>query len=361
MKLKFKCLLFLLLPIMAYAVEGKTAYKKIITKNFTVDNNANFNVANKYGKIIFHTWNKNEVKATITITGFGKDDAQAQSNAEAVEIKSENSSSQISLRTTYNRPGSGGSWFSWGNNNNDTKGYVNIDYDIYVPQSLQQVMVDNQFGDVIVERFTFPAILNMNYCTFDIRDAENLNLKINYCDKGKIGRAKEVDLKANYSTVNVERAENIVTAANYSNFTVERAQDVKLNANYSDLKIGKINSLDGKYTYSDVKAEEVQSEINVSLTYGGIKVEKVGTGFKGADLRGVYSDIKLAFSRRQPLAIQANLVYGNLRVSGLDVKNVYSEKKGSVHNYSAIAGGGNDGSPQVKIKGTNTDVNLDVF
>lgn len=361
MKLRFKCLLFLLFPLLAQAHNGGTAYKKTIVKAFTVSDNAALSISNKYGKIIFHAWNKNEIKATITITGFGKNEDQARSIAELVDIDTDKSTgTAVSMRTAYNPARANSGWFSWGGKM-DSKDYVNIDYDVYIPQSLQKLMVENQFGDVIADRFTFPVMLDMNYCTFDIREAADLTFRINYCDKGKIGKAGKVTVKGNYSTIRADQLGSLETSSNYSEYTIGKLGSLKIAANYDDYKIETADQLSGRCTYSDVRVGELQQEIDMRMTYGDVKVDKVGSGFKQADFQLTYSDLKINFARRQPLSINVNLVNGDLRTGGLELKNVISNKKNSTLNYTAQAGGGSESSPVIKVQGTNSDVKLDIF
>lgn len=361
MKLKFKCLLFLLLPLLAEAHKGGTAYKRTIVKEFSVSDNAVLSISNKYGKIIFHAWNKNEVKATVTITGFGKNDDQARSVAEMVDIRTDKSSStDVSLHTVYNPSKGGGGWFSWGGKM-DSKDYVNIDYDIYIPQSLQRLLVQNHFGDVIADRFSFPATLELNYCTYDIREAEELNFRINYCDKGKIGKAGKVNIRGNYSNLRADQLEALETSSNYSEYTIAKLGSLKISANYDDYKIEQAEQVSGRCTYSDIRLSALNQEINMSTTYGDVSINKVGTGFRKADFQMTYSGLKANFSRRQPLFIQVNLVHGDLKTGDLELKSVNSVKTNATLVYSALAGGGNESSPVVKVKGTNTDVKLNVY
>lgn len=361
MKLRFKCLLFLLLPLLAQAHDGRTGYKKTIVKNFTVSDNATLSISNKYGKIIFHAWNKNEIKATITVTGFGKNDEQAQSIAGLVDVDTDKSSSTaVSMRTAYSPSKGGSSWFSFGGKM-DSKDYVNIDYDVYIPQSLQKLQVENQFGDVMADKFTFPVMLDMNYCTFDIREAEDLTFRINYCDKGKIGKAGKVTVKGNYSTIRADKLEALETSSNYSEYAVGKVGSLKVAANYDDYKIESADWVDGRCTYSDVRIAELQQGINMRMTYGDVKVIKVGSGFKKADFQLTYSDVNISFARRQPLSMTVNLVYGDLGTGGLELKNVVSNKKGPTLNYTALAGGGSESSPYIKVQGTNSDVKFDSY
>ncbi|PSL48132.1 putative adhesin [Chitinophaga niastensis] len=361
MKLKFKCLLLLLLPLVSQAYNNGTTYKKIINKEFAVSNNAVLSISNKYGKIILHAWNKNEIKATITVTGFGKKESEAQSIADIVDVATDkNSPTAVALRTVYNPSKQSSGWFSWGGKI-DSKDYVNIDYEVYIPQSLQRLIIDNQFGDVIADKFTFPADLALNYCTYDIREAEDLSLKINYCDKGKIGKAGKVNVKGNYSTMRGEQLGSLEASSNYSEYTITKLGTLSISANYDDYKIEQVEQVSGRCTYSDVRLNELQHRIDLRMTYGDVVIKKTSMGFKGADLQVTYADVKIAFPRKQPLSLDVNLVYGDLGTGGLELKNVSSNKKGSTLIYSAQAGSGSEPAAQIKIRGTNTDVKLEAF
>jgi hypothetical protein len=360
MKLKFKCLLFLLLPLLAQAHNGTTVYKRTIVKEFTVNDNATLNLSNKYGKIIFHAWNKNEIKATITVTGFGKNDEQAKAIAELVDVNTNQGNNGVSLNTYYNPSKNNSGWFSWGGKM-DSKDYVNIDYDIYIPQSLQNLLVKNQFGDVIADKFSFPVTLEMNYCTFDIREAQDLVFKINYCDKGKIGKAGNVTVKGNYSAIRGGQLEGLDANSNYSEYAFNRVGSLKISSNYDDYKMDVAGAVSGRGTYSDVRLKELQQSVDLNMTYGDVKIEKVGSGFKQGDFQLTYSDLNISFSSRQALSIEANLVNGDLETGRLELKNVISNKKNSTLHYTAQTVGGSDSSPYIKIRGTNTDVKLGTY
>lgn len=359
MKLKFNLLLCLLFPLFTFAKEGDVTYKRTVTKNFTVNANAAFSLSNKYGKVVFHAWNKNEIKAIVTITGFGKKVDEAQAIAEMVDITTEKDGpSAVALRTNYN-PKSGSSWFSWGGKK-DSKEYVNIDYDVYIPQSLSQLNVENNFGDVIADKFSFPVTLSMNYCSYDIREAEDLQLRINYCEKGRIGKAGKVVIKGNYSDLKAEQLGGLDVNSNYSNYVVTSVGDLRVASNYDDFKLERAKNVSGHVTFTDTRFNELEQQLNLKTTYGDIVVKKVSGTFKGADLILTYSDLKMTVGSRQPLQLDILLVNGGLSKGGLELKNVVSNKTASTLRYTAQAGGGNEQSPVIKIKGTNSDVKLEV-
>jgi hypothetical protein len=131
-----------------------------------------------------------------------------------------------------------------------------------------------------------------------------------------------------------------------------------MSATYSDFKIQKLGSIAGSLTYSDVKLGELQQDINLKMVYSDLKIDKVTTSFKGAEVQGTYSDLRLGVSRRQPLVVDVRLTYGDLKLGDLEMKNVYSEKRSSSLTYKGNANGGSEGSPKIRVQGVNTDVKI---
>ncbi|SHL18728.1 hypothetical protein SAMN05444266_102361 [Chitinophaga jiangningensis] len=357
MKRKFSFLLCLFLPLLALANRGEVSFKRTEVKEFKVTSGAQFKLTNKYGQIIIHTWNKNEIKATVTITGFGKNHSEAQNIVSEVNINSTATNNSVTLATDYNAKSSS-RWFMF-SGGKDSKDYVNIDYDVYVPQSLAQAYVENNFGDVLaVDKLTFPAIMKLNYCNFDIRDAEDLQLGINYCNKSKIGNANKVKLNSNYSEVKCAELKSLTVASTYSNIEAETIGMADIKATYDNYKIQNVFSLISKGTYSDFTIGTLQEKLDAKLTYGDLKIEQVTNAFRGGDVKLTFGNARLGVSKRLALRLDLRMTLGDVKVNGLDVKNVQSVKTGTTAVYTALAGGAGEQSPILRVAGTNSDVKL---
>ncbi|MBV7529365.1 hypothetical protein [Chitinophaga sp. sic0106] len=357
MKRKFSFLLCLLLPLLSLANRGEVSFKRTEVKEFKVSSGAQFKLTNKYGQIIIHTWNKNEIKATVTITGFGKNDTEAQNIVSAVNINSSGSNNSVSLATDYS-PKSSSRWFNFGGGK-DSKDYVNIDYEVYLPQSLAMAYIENNFGDVLaVEKLTFPAIMKLNYCNFDIRDAEDLQLGLNYCSKGKIGTANRVKMNSNYSDVKSGELKSLTVSSTYSNIEAETIGKADIKATYDNYKVQNVFGLITKGTYSDFTIGTLQEQLDAKLTYGDLKIEQLTSAFKGGDVKLTFGNAKMGVSRRLALRLDLKMTLGDVKVNGLDVKNVQSVRNGVNTSYSAYAGGAGEQSGILRVAGTNSDVKL---
>lgn len=360
MKEKFKILLLLLLPVFAFGSNGNSEFKRVIVKEFNSNNSfALLSISNKYGKVIIHSWSKNTIKATITITGFGKTIDEAKATNDMVDIANNSGGNAVSLQTVYNPSGSGSKWFSWGSTKKDSKDYVNIDYEVYLPESLGRLVIDNNFGDVITDVLSFPAVISMNYCNYDIKEAQRpLEMHMNYCQKGKIGKAEVVVIKANYSNIRSESVESLTTSSNYSEYVLGSVGKIEAKGNYDDYTVSKVGFLTAKCTYTDFHITDVRTDINVNLVYSDMDIKNLSSGFKEVDMHLTYSDIKLGFSQGTGFQLKATLNNGDLKTGELSLKNVNSVKKNSSLVYSATSGNGGEQSPSINIQGVYSDIAL---
>lgn len=357
MKERFKILLLLLFPILAFGKNGDSEFKKTIVKEFPANSGTTLNVSNKYGKIVVHTWNRNEVKAIVVITGFGKNMEEAESITRMVDIGIETPGNDINLKTNYNTS-SGNKWFSWGNRKN-SKDYVNIDYELFVPEKFGKLMLENNFGDIITDVLTFPAELRLNYCSYDIKGAQKpLDINMNYCDRGRIGKADVVTIRANYSNVKSDVINSLTTRSNYSDFTIGTVTNLSVSANYDDYIVTKVGSVTAKCNYTDFRITELQTTANAHMVYGDFSAKILANTFKGADMHLTYSDLKMGVPLRLAVQIRVQLTSGSVRTGELTMKTVSNIKKNSQLSYTAITTTGDEQSPLINVRGVYSDVNL---
>lgn len=353
---KSTLLLFLLLPIAAWAAKGDEEHKIRLSKEVKLNPRARVAIINKYGKIIVNTWDKMECKAEIEITGFGTSDDQARKMAEMVEINMAASSpDNVKIETRYSPAGS--KWFNFGKR--DSKDHVQVNYTLYVPRNLAGLALENNFGDILARELPFYTHVNINYGFFDIGQSDNgLKVNMNYTDKARIGKADQLEVNANYSSLRADNVSSMRLNSNYSSYTLNKVNDLIIDCNYDDYKVDQIVNLKYNSNYSDIKMNGLKTAGDFRITYSDVLVRSLSSGFHSININSTNSDVKLGINVKTAFRIAANLRYGELDTKGFEWKNVSSVKKNNNLSFSAITANGTDASPAIKINGSYSDVRL---
>src|SRR5699024_1021071 len=122
----------LLIPMVTLAgKESRINYEKKLNFSFNVNNNAHFQLTNKYGDITFYSWDKNVISATVTITVKADNQEDAKRIANGIQIEKSQSGNNVSLTTNYSSGGSSTSFWNlfFGGGMSSQKN-ISIDYKV---------------------------------------------------------------------------------------------------------------------------------------------------------------------------------------------------------------------------------------
>jgi len=353
---KSTLLFFLLLPFAALAAKGDEEHKIRVTKEVKLNPKARVAITNKYGKIVVNTWDKMECKAEIEIIGYGNSNDQARKMAEMVEINMAASSpDNVKIETKYSPAGN--KWFNFGKR--DSKDHVQVNYVLYVPRNLGGMALDNNFGDILARELPFYTHVNINYGFFDIGQSDNgLKVNMNYTDKARIGKADQLEVNANYSSLKADNVGSMKLNSNYSSYTLNKVDDLIIDCNYDDYKVDQIVNLKYSSNYSDIKMNGLKTAGDFRVSYSDVLIRHLSSSFSAINISSTNSDIKLGIAVKTAFRINANLRYGDLDSKGFEWKNVNHVKKNNNLSFSAITANATDASPIIKINGSYSDVRL---
>lgn len=352
---KSTILLLLILPFTALAAKGDQEHKIRVVKEFRAGSGSRLAVANKYGKIVVNIWDKPMVRAEVEITGFGKNEEQARSMAEMVNIDGSESGNNIRIETRYNTSG-GGKWFSFGKK--DSRDYVSINYVLNVPRNINTVALENQFGDILARELPFETHINVNYGFFDIGNAERLRVTMNYTDKARIAQADRLELNANYSSLRCGNTKELKINSNNSSYTFGDAGNMRLNSNYDEYRLAGVSELSLSGNYSNLRATLLKKAGAFHVNYTDVSIREVSPSFSSITASLRYSDLKLGIARSTPFRLIANMNHGDVNTGAFEWKNVTNVRKNSNLSFSAITNNATDASGLVKIDGSYSDVKL---
>lgn len=352
---KSTILLLLLLPFTALAAKGDQEHKIRVVKEFRAGSGSQLAVLNKYGKIVINIWDKPVVRAEVEITGYGKNEEQARSMAEMVDINGTESGNNIRIETRYN-PSGGGKWFSFGKK--DSRDYVNINYVVNVPRHLSGVALENQFGDILARELPFDARINVNYGFFDIGNAEKLRITMNYTDKARIAQAERLELNANYSSLRCGNTKEVKVNSNNSSYTFGDAGSIRLNSNYDEYRMAGVGEMSFSGNYSNLRANLLKKSAVFNINYVDVSIREVSPTFSSITASLRYSNLKLGIPGSAAFRIVANVSHGDVKTGDFEWKNVTNIRKNSNLSFSAITSNATEASGLIKIDGSYCDVKL---
>jgi hypothetical protein len=120
--------------------------KKNYSKSYAVSSNDRISFDNRFGELKITTWNKNEVKVDVVMTGKGNTDERAQEILNGLRVEDGKTSSGVFFKTHIENQNKKHS-------KEDKEKYRNegfsIDYTVYIP-SQNPLVAKNEFGKTII-------------------------------------------------------------------------------------------------------------------------------------------------------------------------------------------------------------------
>ncbi len=266
----YKSFLWTALMLLTMVGTAQERVSKTIEKSFSLSENGELQLENKYGNITLTGWDQNKVKVVmdVKVNHRKREDAKELLDRIRPEIKS--NSSFISVVSVIANRNSGwfADFFNKANPIDTDRSRVQIDYEVFLPKKAK-LDITNRFGDIFIEDWTGPLHVVLEHGDLWLNDGLNkADIKLTF---GKI-RAKDLD----YATIMLENGE----------LTMDEAKNLRLTTEGSEIKIGKANALELDSNKDEIAINEVGSVFG-SLKFSTFKLQKliddVGLDLKIAD------------------------------------------------------------------------------
>lgn len=249
----------------AMATEGgpMIELKKTYSKSYSLGSNEKVSINHQYGELTIHTWDKNEVKAEVTISVSSDDEQYARSVLNAISIEDGKNSNGVYFRTQI------GDVSRRRNNGSRSSENRVISYVVYMP-SPNPLYVNMQFGSTNISDFRGPIEISHEYGSLTT---------------GMLSNVKSIS--ATYGSASLGGINNGKVNLEYGSASIRNISgNVQVYSGYCQIKVGvdnDIKSLDLKCEYGDVQmnvADNINASFNVKTSYaelknrGGIKFTK---------------------------------------------------------------------------------------
>ena len=239
--------------------EAKFKKQKSYTKSYNVSSGDRISLDNQFGEMKLITWDKNEVKVDVSITGSSDEEARAQQIVDRISIQDEKNSSGVSFKTKFSNDKEDKD-HNRNDNNHHNEG-MKINYTVYLPSG-NLLTAKNQFGTMIVPDYRGEATIESQFGSLTagkITNAKNIKVAFGHADIEQMNNGK-VDIQ--YSSGTINKLVGDVDAK------FQFCNAVKINVD-NDIK-----SLDIDNSYSTLYldlSKNLSATYNISTSYGSFK------------------------------------------------------------------------------------------
>lgn len=267
----------LLAGAVAFAMGDDGEKQKTYSKSYPVSASDKISINNQFGEVKISTWDKNEVKVDVTITGRAATDEKIQSILDRISIEDGRNSEGVYFKTNmagnYNKnrddkkdkdKDGDGDKDKDRDKSRDKKGNnegMNIDYVVFMPAG-NPLHLENQFGKTIVP---------------DLKGPVEITEKFGDLVAGKLSNVKSLSVE-------------------FGKATVESISNGKVNVKFSEASVKKMTgAIKANFEFSGKVSLPLDNDVtdfNLNNSYSSIQVS-VSNNFSGDfDIYTNFGDFK---------------------------------------------------------------------
>ncbi len=361
--LQIGLLFFLFLPLAVMGTaEKRKEFTREINKSFEMNKNGSVFLNNKHGKMEVKTWDKSFVQIAVQIVVQAQDEQRAEDIFERINIGFENDDDFVKAITDIQqKKNKGWAWTGYGSSDRDE---FEINYDVFLPMDAR-LDVKNKYGDAFIAETNGPVHAEIKYGSVRFEGVNNdLKLYLGYGDatimkaesitsevkysKVSLRNASDADLNTRYSKMYVDNVENMRTITKYDEYHINKVGTLRTEGKYGKYNIDQIEKLiaDGKYT--DFIIGSISKSADVVLSYGGLKIESLKSGFETIHLDGNYANFKITTDPDIAYKIEANASYGDVGLPE-NIETTYKRDSGYSYRIEGTVGEGSESAIKVKV------------
>jgi len=242
----------LLLSVHALAENPQVEKKKTYSKSYTVSGNDRISLSNQFGEMKITAWDKNEVKADITITAEAGTDEKAQMILDRISIEDGKQNDGVYFKTKFAKENQ-----HW--EKGEKQGF-HIDYVVYVP-ARNPLTAKNEFGPMTLSDFNGEASLESKFGSLTTGKLANVKKVQVEFGKANIGSISNGDLVVKFSKAAIDNLDGSVHAV------FEYCDVAKLHVDNDTKELSVKNSY--SHLYLDVNTN-INASFDISTNFGNL-------------------------------------------------------------------------------------------
>lgn len=298
MAMKFKNLAIFILFIFLATDGFAQLYSETInkTKSYKVSAVTTVEITNKYGKIHVHTWEKDSVRFDIEVIIEADTRTKFDKLKEGIDFQFTGTEYYIMAKTDIETKYTSlldelkgltneiSDMFS--SNESDLK----IHYNVYIPEYVN-LDINNKYGDVYMNTHKGDFSLELSYGDFKankLLGSTVLEVSFGDCFVYEVNNAK---LTLNYSEVQIKKAKQLNINSKSSKLDLDDIEVLKIISKRDKFYIDHISDIFGETSFSEFWVYNLNSQVNLNMRYGHLKLESIKDSFTYITLTSRYTDL----------------------------------------------------------------------
>jgi hypothetical protein len=325
-----------------HPLEVKIEKKKTYKKEYNVNDNNTLHIDNEYGNINITTWNENRIYIEVIVTASAKEEKWVDSKLDEIKIYMSQTGNSVSARTEI----SDDNW-NWGFSNKKIQ--FKIDYFIKMPIK-NNVILNNEYGRISLSELEGESKISCDYGGITIGELKNSNnhLDLEYCNNSTIEYAKNINIEAAYSSLQLTKIDNSTLSAAYCKTIIESVGALTYEVDYGSLKIGNANIVKGNNDYLNLTIDQINKRLDISCDYGNLKINSISKNFESIDIDSDYLSIKLGLDSQTYFKFDLSNDYAQISFDGFTPTYTYKAIESSEKTYRGYVGSQNAGTISIR-------------
>lgn len=308
---------------------GQEVYEvnRTVTKSFAWTPESQLELENKYGDVIFETWNKDSIRVQTEISIKSKKEEAMQELADMAIVEIYSQGNFVIARTDWAANTS-----IWGQARNEMRNVfgsdqkVEISYKVWLPKTTS-IDVINKFGDVFLPAFDGEVILDLSHG--DLRSesiSRPKNVSVQYGDV-KVDSWGPGKLKLLFSELHSDEMKQLKIESKSSKLYVGEIDVLDIQSRNDDLYLKEVGAMYGKYHFSNTYIDLLKESANVVQEYGELEIYSLDPKFTTAVVKAKRCKILFRLDEDTPVNFDITLKYGERFASVPELIKITSDEE----------------------------------
>lgn len=318
---------------------AQNAQHEILNKSFSPASKATeLEISNNFGNITLATWDKNSISVKISLDVEGYDEKESQEILDKIDLKTNETSSTISIKTNLKSHSS----------SSFRKKSFKINYEINMPDG-HPLSLNNEFGNIFMTDYSGKTTINLEYGNLTAGKLGELNLSHEF-GKGEIESITNGLFNMEYvDAFSLTDATELELTAEFSKFEIDNLKEINFDIEYGKLLIGTVSDYNGSAEFTEISINKLYDNFKLDAEYasGTIEIKHISKDIKSFQLDTEFSKSEIKIEDGANLGFDTKHSFGKLKTEG---NNFNFSKK--IKDMSDEAYSGTIGDEPNKIKTT---------